>query len=87
MEHNTYPPDELCIRLHHRMVWIHPFPNGNGRHSRIMADTLAKALGLPMFNWGSANLMRPCKGRTDYISGLRTADAGDFKSLLAFAQS
>lgn len=87
VECNTYPHAELCIRLHHRMVWIHPFPNGNGRHSRIMADTLAKALGLPMFTWGSANLMRPSKSRNDYIDGLRAADAGDYGPLLAFAQA
>ncbi|MFT0140867.1 mobile mystery protein B [Alcanivoracaceae bacterium MT1] len=87
VEYRTYPANELCIRLHHRMVWIHPFPNGNGRHSRIMADALAKALGLSMFNWGSANLMRPCKSRTGYISALRAADSGDITILLEFAQS
>lgn len=52
IEFNSYSYDEICIRLHHRMVYIHPFPNGNGRHSRIMADLLLKALGQPLFTWG-----------------------------------
>ncbi|MBB3063507.1 mobile mystery protein B [Microbulbifer rhizosphaerae] len=87
VECDTYPREELCVRFHHRMVWIHPYPNGNGRHSRIMADILAKALGLPMFTWGSANLMWPGKSRIDYIAGLQAADAGDYGPLMAFAQS
>lgn len=43
--HATYPPDELAVRLHHRLVFIHPFPNGNGRHARLMADLLIERLG------------------------------------------
>ena len=49
----TYEPDELAVRLHHRLVFVHPFPNGNGRHARMMADLLIRRLGAPPFSWGS----------------------------------
>jgi len=85
---NTYVKDELCIRLHYRMVHIHPFPNGNGRHSRIMADLLAVALGLPVLTWGNkTNLSHFSKTRRDYILALKQADIGNFKFLLKFAKS
>jgi len=45
IEHETYPPDEIAVRLHHRLTAIHPWPNGNGRHARLMADLLAQRLG------------------------------------------
>lgn len=87
LEFDSYPQEELCIRFHHRMVWIHPFPNGNGRHSRIMADILTKALGLPRFTWGSGDLTQQSKSRSEYLAGLRTADIGNYAPLLAFARS
>ena len=83
----SYPLDELCIRFHHQMVWIHVFPNGNGRHSRIMADILMKALGQPIFTWGKANLIHQSKNRMDYITALRAADTGSYEKLLKFAKS
>lgn len=83
----SYPEHELCIRLHHRLVWIHPFPNGNGRHSRIMADVLAKSLGLPRFRWGEALLSVPGAGRTEYIEALQAADSRNIDPLLRFALS
>lgn len=83
----SYTDQELCIRFHHRLVWIHPFPNGNGRHSRIMADVLAKSLGLPRFRWGEALLSLPGKGRTEYIDALRAADRHDIGPLLRFSLS
>ena len=49
----TYEPDELAVRLHHRLVFVHPFPNGNGRHARMMADLLIRRIGAPPFSWGS----------------------------------
>src|SRR5262249_19165779 len=55
-EHNTYPVDEAAVRLHHQLVAVHPFPTGNGRHSRLMADVLLHTRGLKPFTWGSANL-------------------------------
>lgn len=86
VEIDTYPSDEICIRLHHRMVWVHPFPNGNGRHSRIMADLLARSMGLPTFQWGKSDLGKPSKSRIDYIKALRSADHGDITALLKFAR-
>src|SRR5271170_8054704 len=56
IEHKSYPPDEIAVRFHHRLVQIHAFPNGNGRHARLMGDLLAMRLGGDRFSWGSANL-------------------------------
>jgi Fic-DOC domain mobile mystery protein B len=87
IDHNTYPPDEIAVRFHHRLVWIHPFPNGNGRHSRMAADLLAVALGRPRFTWGSANLVEAADTRKAYVAALRTADNHDIDPLLVFARS
>lgn len=87
VDFKSYPVGELCIRLHHKMVLIHPFPNGNGRHSRIMADILMKSLDQPVFTWGKGSLNQQSKSRMDYITALRLADAGDYKKLLQFAKS
>lgn len=83
----TYDPDEIAIRFHHRLVEIHPFPNGNGRHGRLAADLLAKQLGRPRFTWGSANLVEPDQTRQEYVAALREADNHDITRLLAFARS
>ncbi len=87
IEHTAYPPDEIAIRLHHRLVQIHPFPNGNGRHTRLMADLLAMQLGQDRFTWGSANLEDASEVRRRYIDALRAADAHDIGPLIAFARS
>lgn len=88
IEFNTFSKDEICIRLHHRMVYIHPFANGNGRHSRIMADLLLKTLNQPKFTWGNyTNLTLQSKSRTEYLVALRLADQSEFKPLLTFARS
>lgn len=87
VEHRTYPPDEIAVRFHHRLVSIHPFPNGNGRHARLAADLLAVALGQSRFTWGSANLVEPAAARVAYIGTLRAADDHDIVPLLAFARS
>ena len=84
----TWPPDELLTRFHHRMVWIHPFRNGNGRHARLMADVLAvRRCGVPPFTWGSADLSNQGRDRDRYIRALKCADAGDYTELLAFVRS
>jgi Fic-DOC domain mobile mystery protein B len=57
VEHQTYAPDEIAVRFHHRLVWIRPFPNGNGRSSRLAADLLITQLGSERFSWGSGNLV------------------------------
>ena len=88
VETETCAPDETSARFHHALVWIHPFPNGNGRHSRMMADELLKQLGQKAFSWGSgANLLSASEVRARYLAALRAADRNDFAELLAFVRS
>ncbi len=87
IEYKSYPPDEIAVRFHHRLVQIHPFPNGNGRHSRLMADLLVMRLGGERFSWGSANLQNAGDVRGRYIVALKAADNHDLRPLLAFARS
>lgn len=87
VEHETYPPDEIAVRLHHRLVAIHPFPNGNGRHARLMADLLIERLGGEAFTWGGGSLMNIGELRTRYVQALRAADRHDIVPLLAFARA
>jgi Fic-DOC domain mobile mystery protein B len=87
IEHETYPPDEIAVRFHHRLVAIHPFANGNGRHSRITADYLVRALGQESFSWGANLDVSTDDLRTRYIAALHDADAGSMDALLAFARS
>jgi len=88
VEFDTYPPDEFAARFHHRMVSIHPFANGNGRHARLMADLILEKIfnALP-FTWGDANLTRQGKIRAAYIGALRAADKHDYSLLLKFVRS
>ena len=87
IEHGSYPPDELLARFHHRLVVIHPYPNGNGRHSRLAADLLVVALGQPRLTWGSAKLVDAGQTRQRYAAALRAADAHDIRPLLQFVRS
>ncbi len=87
VEHDTYPPDEIAVRFHHRLVRIHCYPNGNGRHARLAADLLLRSLGRDGFSWGSTNLVAEGTARTDYIGALRAADGRDYRPLLAFVRS
>ena len=87
IEHGTYPPDEICARFHHRLVFIHPFPNGNGRHARLATDLLLVALGQPRFSWGKTNLVNPGETRRAYVAALRAADGRDIGPLLEFVRS
>ena len=86
-EHETFPPDEIAVRLHHRLVTIHPFPNGNGRTTRLMADLVVAWLGREPFSWGRQNLTDVSETRTGYIAALRDADNHDIEPLLRFARS
>ena len=83
----TYPADEIAIRFHHRLVAIHTFPNGNGRHARLMADLLIERLEGTAFSWGGGNLGDIGAMRRAYVDALRAADAHDITLLLAFARS
>lgn len=87
IEHQSYGHDEIAIRFHHRLVQIHPFPNGNGRHSRLMADLLMIQLGGDRFSWGSTNLQSVSEVRRRYIAALQAADHFDLRPLLEFARS
>ena len=82
------PPEEMAVRFHHRLVWIHPFPNGNGRHSRLMADIFIEnvLLGSP-FTWGKRDLSSSNENRSRYINALQEADNGNYIPLLKFAKS
>ena len=83
----TYPATELALRFHYRLVTIHLFPNGNGRHARIMADVLlTHVLHVEPVDWvGGVDLESVSDHRKQYIKALRAADNGDFSLLLEFA--
>ena len=87
VEHDE--PAVAVARFHHRLVAIHPFPNGNGRHSRAAADYLAGALGVPPPTWGSASGLDVDSLRADYLSALRAADrdGDDLDDLVSFMWS
>lgn len=87
IEHETFSEDEMAARFHHRLVKIHLFPNGNGRHARLMADLVLNHLGRPPFSWGSANLAATGDDRKRYIESLIAADQGDYAPLLDFVRS
>jgi Fic-DOC domain mobile mystery protein B len=87
IDYKAYPPDEIAVRFHHRLVQIHPFPNGNGRHSRLMADLLVMSLGGERFSWGRASLQEAGDMRQRYVAALQAADKHDIGPLLAFARS
>ncbi len=82
----SWPADELALRFHHRLVWIHPFANGNGRHARLMTDLLIQRLGLPAFTWGGEALNTTGDTRKAYLDALRAADGRDYQPLLQFAR-
>lgn len=85
--HGSYPRDEIAVRFHHRLVQIHPFPNGNGRHARLVTDLLVMRLGAERFSWGSADLQNVGDVRRRYVAVLQAADHHDIAPLLAFARS
>jgi Fic-DOC domain mobile mystery protein B len=87
VEHSTFAPYEIAIRFSHRVVAIHPYPNGNGRFSRMIGDLLAAELGQPRFTWGQINLVDPSETRKAYIAALKAGDVADYGPLLAFARS
>jgi Fic-DOC domain mobile mystery protein B len=87
IEYSTYRPDEIAVRFHHRLVQIHPFPNGNGRHSRLMADLLVMQFGQERFSWGRESLRDAGATRERYMEALRAADNHNIGPLLAFARA
>jgi Fic-DOC domain mobile mystery protein B len=87
IENNTYAPDENAARFHHKLVLIHPYPNGNGRHGRLATDLLLKSMGRERFSWGSTNLVDEGETRKRYIAALQAADQHDFDPLFEFVRS
>ena len=87
VELSSYPVDEIAVRFSHRLVAIHPFPNVNGRLSRLVGDLLAHQLGQPPFTWGRANLVNAGETRARYAEALQAADKHDIGPLLLFARS
>jgi Fic-DOC domain mobile mystery protein B len=89
LEHGTFDIEEIAIRYHHRLVSIHPFPNGNGRHARLLADVIAVKNGRERFTWGLRALKEAGPARMEYIRCLKAADANkdDIRGLINFARS
>jgi Fic-DOC domain mobile mystery protein B len=87
VEHNRYPPGEIAARLHHRLTQIHAFPNGDGRHARMMADLVIERLGGRAFSWGGGSLADVGTLRNQYVAALKAADNHDIGPLLAFMRS
>jgi Fic-DOC domain mobile mystery protein B len=77
IDNQTFDVDQIAIRVHHRIVWIHPFRNGNGRHARLLADVIAAKNGREQFTWGSITLAAAGPARTEYIRCLQVADANN----------
>jgi Fic-DOC domain mobile mystery protein B len=88
IDNQIFEPDIIALRFKHRLVKIHAFPNGNGRHSRLMSDLIiSKVFNLPVFSWGSSNLANASDLRTEYINALHEADGNNFNNLIIFARS
>jgi len=87
VEYGTYEPDEIAARFHHRLVAVHAFPNGNGRHGRIAADYLITSLKGEPFSWGACLDADTDELRTAYLHALRRADDGEIAELLIFARA
>ena len=87
IENGIYEPDEIAARFHHRLVSIHCYPNGNGRHARLAADLFLKSMGMERFSWGGKNLVDLSETRKHYIAALQAADGHDIGPLLEFVRS
>ena len=88
IENKIYPPDEISIRFKHRLVNIHCFPNGNGRHSRIMADIIIESIfGKDIFTWNHSNMVKANETRAEYIRSIREGDKGNIEPLINFART
>jgi len=87
IDNKTFPADEIAVRFHHALVFIHAFPNGNGRWSRLMADILIVKFGEKRFTWGGNVLGAADETRCAYVAALKAADNHDFAALFAFVRS
>ena len=88
INNNTFSAEEISIKFKHRIVAIHCFPNGNGRHSRIMADIMMEFIfGKEIFSWHKSNMVKPNDIRKQYITALKKADNGNIEPLIKFAKN
>lgn len=88
IDYKTYSEDEIAIRFKHRLVNIHCFPNGNGRHARIMADIIVESIfGKEIFTWNHSNMVKPDETRKKYIAAIREGNNGNIKPLIEFARN
>lgn len=88
IENDTFSSDKISLMFKHRLVSIHPFPNGNGRHSRLVADILiTHVFKEKVFSWGALNLTKPGESRKLYLEAIRAADQGNMEPLIVFARS
>ena len=88
IEKKTYSEEEIAVRFKHKIVKIHCFPNGNGRHSRLMADVIVNHIfGKPVFTWSRANLNKRGEQRTNYLKAIKEADKDNIKLLMKFAKT
>jgi len=88
IEHSSYSQDEIAARFHHRLVYIRPFVNGNGRHARMVTDLLLeKNLSQARFTWGRTNLNKTGEARSGYLNALKAADHNDYGPLLEFVRT
>jgi Fic-DOC domain mobile mystery protein B len=82
LENQVFSIDEAALRLHHRLVRVHAFPNGNGRHGRLWCDVVLRQHGRPTFDWKPPDLDHPGAARKAYIAALREADQNDYRGLI-----
>lgn len=88
IDNKTYSPEEIAIRFKHRIVQIHCFSNGNGRHSRMMADIMMESIfGKEIFTWNQSNMVKANETRKNYITALKEADNGNINPLIEFAKN
>lgn len=84
LKKNKMPILERAVRIHHRLAWVHPFPNGNGRHARMIADIYLFSNRHPLPLWPISKLSAQGRSRKDYLNALRSADKGDFHALMEY---
>lgn len=87
LSNNVYPLKEIAAKLHHRLVLIYPYPNGNGRLSRLITDVLLHNNKEEKFSWGRKNLVNSGDARSQYLTALKAADGNDYSKLMAFVES
>ncbi len=87
IDNNTFPPDEIAVRFKHKLVSIHCFPNGNGRHSRLMADIIIEfVFNEKIFTWNHSNMVKADQTRKEYIQSIKQADNGNIVPLISFTR-